>query len=68
MLMIVSAEYQITIPPELRERMGLQPGDKVAFVGHPKNPSLVRVPTLDEMIGSMKGCDVSGYRDEGDRF
>ena len=66
--MIVSSEYQITIPLEVRKRMGIQPGDEVAFVGHPKNPSLVRVPTLEEMIGSMKGCDVSGYRDEGDRF
>lgn len=66
--MFVTSDFQVTIPLEIRERMGLKPGDKVAFVGHPKTPSLVRVPTLDEMIGTMKDCDISGYRDEEDRF
>lgn len=67
MSMLVSSDFQITLPPDVREQMGIKPGDRLALVGHPKNPRLVRVPTLDEMIGSMEGCDVSGYRDEGDR-
>jgi bifunctional DNA-binding transcriptional regulator/antitoxin component of YhaV-PrlF toxin-antitoxin module len=68
MSMIVTSDFQVTIPLEIRERMGLKPGDKVAFVGHPKTPSFVRVPTLDKMIDTMKGSDINGYRDEEDRF
>ena len=62
----LSSKFQIVIPKEIRKNLGLKAGDKVAWVGSRKSPSLVRVPTLEEMIGTMKGCDVSGYRDEED--
>lgn len=62
----VSSKFQIVIPKEIRKELGLKPGDKVTWVGSRKNKRLVRVPTLDEMIGTLKGMDVSGYRDEMD--
>ena len=67
MSVTVTSKFQIVIPKEIREQMGLKPGDKVAWVGSRKNKRLVRVPTIDELAGIMKGMDVSGYRDEEDR-
>ena len=68
MALIVSSDFQITIPKEIRKEMGLEPGDLVSFVGHPKRPRFVRVPELEDMIGSLRGCDVSECRDETDRY
>ena len=67
MSVTVTSKFQIVIPKEIREQMGLKAGDKVAWVGSRKNKRLVRVPTIDEMAGTMKGYDWSGYRDEEDR-
>lgn len=59
--------FEVEIPKELREKLGLKAGDEVAWQVTGTSAKLVRVPTYEEMVGSLKGYDVSGYRDEGDR-
>ena len=59
--------FEVELPKELREKLGLKAGDEVAWLVTGTSAKLVRVPTVEEMTGSLKGYDVSGYRDEGDR-
>jgi AbrB family looped-hinge helix DNA binding protein len=67
MTFTLTPQFEVTIPKEVRELMELQPGDEVAWIVAGKSVKLVRVPRVDEMKGTLKGYDVSGYRDEGDR-
>lgn len=65
---IVSPEYEIEIPQEIRESMGIRPGDKFEALctkGH-----IVLVPVLDvrELRGFAKGIDTTVDRDEEDRI
>ncbi|MBI2686733.1 MAG: AbrB/MazE/SpoVT family DNA-binding domain-containing protein [Acidobacteria bacterium] len=58
--------FQIEVPKEVRDCLGLKPGDGVAWICGRKGVEFVRVPTVEEMAGTLKGYDVSGYRDEPD--
>ena len=64
----VSPDFRITIPEEYREKMRVQPGDKVMWMVKHGTVRLVRVPTLDEMQGFAKGMNVEGYREEEDEI
>jgi|JI61114C2RNA_FD_contig_41_2012003_length_746_multi_4_in_0_out_0_2 bifunctional DNA-binding transcriptional regulator/antitoxin component of YhaV-PrlF toxin-antitoxin module len=63
----LTPNFEVEIPKELRDQLGLQVGDEVAWVFEGKSAKLVRVPTIDEMKGTLRGYDVGSYRDEGDR-
>jgi AbrB family looped-hinge helix DNA binding protein len=65
---LLSSEFQITIPKEVRDSQGWKPGQKLGFVPHGKSYILVSVPTLDEVCGIAKGADTSDYRDRYDRY
>jgi AbrB family looped-hinge helix DNA binding protein len=64
----VSSKYQIAIPREVRDRMGLRPGQKVAFIATIDGVMMVPVPERDEMAGIARGANPEGYRDRNDRF
>lgn len=60
----VSPKYQVVIPSEVRERMKLKPGEKLAVVEKDGVVHLVRVRPLKEMRGFVKGVSSKGIRDE----
>jgi len=62
----LSAEYQLSIPKEVRDEMHLRVGQKFAVI--PKGDSIVLVPirSLEDSRGSLKGADPSDYRDRDD--
>ncbi len=65
----LSSKFQISIPKEVRDSEGWKPGDKFAFVPRGKGYySLVRVPSLDELVGIAKGIEIGEYRDRSDRY
>jgi AbrB family looped-hinge helix DNA binding protein len=64
----LSSKFQISIPKEVRERMNLQPGQKVGFIERGGLFYFARVPTFDELRGSMKGSDTTFERDRTDRL
>jgi AbrB family looped-hinge helix DNA binding protein len=64
----LSSKFQISIPKKVREQEGWMPGEKLAFVPHGKHYVLVRVPTAEEIFGSMKGANPDNYRDREDRY
>lgn len=51
----VTSKGQVTIPAEVRRRLGIEPGDKVSFQVEDGTVRLERVKwTVDEMYGSIE--------------
>jgi AbrB family looped-hinge helix DNA binding protein len=64
----LSEKFQISIPKEVREQQNWKAGQKFAFIPDGAGVKLVRVPTREELFGSMKGADTSDIRDRRDRY
>ncbi len=55
----LTAKGQITLPAEVRNAMGLKPGEKVAFFGEPGGEFTIRrVGSILELEGSLAGLDL----------
>jgi bifunctional DNA-binding transcriptional regulator/antitoxin component of YhaV-PrlF toxin-antitoxin module len=65
---IISPEFEIALPEETCERLGLSPGDTVSLIE--RDGAVVVVPLLSRghLRGIARGADTSGYRDETDRL
>ena len=63
----VSPKYQVVIPREVRERMGIRPGQKVDVMIFGGTIVLVPVPGAEEARGLLSGVDVPFER-EPDRL
>jgi len=51
----VTAKGQVTIPAELREKLGIKPGDRVGFVDEGDKVLLQRQETaIESMFGTVK--------------
>jgi bifunctional DNA-binding transcriptional regulator/antitoxin component of YhaV-PrlF toxin-antitoxin module len=64
----LSSKYKVSIPKDLCERMGLRPGQTVAFIEKAAGVLMVRVPEREELAGSLPGANPEGYRDRKDRY
>jgi len=64
----VSSKFQISIPKNVRQRLHIRPGQKLAISVGEGAVRLVPVPTLDEIAGSLPGLSMEGLRDEEDRI
>ena len=64
----VSTKGQIVIPKEIRERAGLQVGQRVQVIARGGTITLVPDQPIARLRGIAKGACVDGYRDETDRF
>lgn len=60
----VSPKYQIVIPQEVRERMHIQPGQKVTFVEWRGCFAIVPVLAASEAFGFLRGHDVAIEREK----
>ena len=60
----ISSKYQIVIPRKIRERFGLKPGRKIAFIPYRRSLRVVVVPPIKEAYGFLDGIDTSVERDE----
>jgi AbrB family looped-hinge helix DNA binding protein len=65
----VSSKYQIAIPKEIRNLLGINSGSRLQFVPDGKGFRLVKEPAIDEIKGLLRGIPVvdSAIRDESDR-
>ncbi len=63
----LSSKFQISIPKDVREAMGLKPGQKLAFLR--VGPSLKLVPQTEiaDLFGIARGANGEEYRDRSDR-
>jgi AbrB family looped-hinge helix DNA binding protein len=64
----VSSKFQISIPKEVRDQLGLRPGQKVAFIAKPGGFVMVPVPKREDLAGMARGANTEGYRDRNDRY
>ncbi len=64
----VSSKYQVVIPKEIRERMRIEPGQKLSVITKGGIIYLVPVLELDELQGFVQGIDTSDLREKEDRF
>ena len=63
----VSPKYQVVIPREIRERMHIQPGEKLQVISFDDRIELVPIRPMRKMRGFLKGFDSSFKREERDR-
>lgn len=64
----VSAKYQVVIPEEVRNALGLEAGSRVDVIAKGRIAYLVPVPTLAVLQRRLAGkLDRKGIRDKRDR-
>lgn len=63
----VSPKYQIVIPRDVRESMGIRPGQKVEVICDEGTIVVVPVEDIRELRGFAKGLDTTVHRDREDR-
>ncbi len=61
----VSPKYQVVIPSEVRDRLKLKPGQKVAVVEKDGVVHLIPLRPLKDLKGMAAGTTSKGLRDEG---
>ena len=62
----ISPKYQVVIPKEIRDRLGLLPGQKIQAIAYGGRIELIPVRPAQQMKGFLKGIDTKVER-EGDR-
>lgn len=60
----VSPKYQIVIPKEIRESMGIVAGQKVQIMSYQGRIEVIPLKPMKEMRGFLKGIDTSVVREE----
>ena len=60
---ILSPKYQVVIPREVRDRLGLEPGEKIQVFVYAGRIELVPVRKLAKLRGFLKGIDTDVPRD-----
>ncbi len=60
----ISPKYQVVIPKEIREKMGLLPGQKVQVILYDERIEFIPVRPMKKMRGFLKGIDTSVPRED----
>jgi len=60
----VSPKYQVVIPKEVRESMGIVSGQKIQILTYQNRIELIPVQPMKKMRGFLKGIDTSVKRDK----
>lgn len=65
---VISPNYQVTIPKQFVDEMGLKSGEKIRMVSRGNSIELIPQRPLSSYRGIFKGDDLSIERDEEDRL
>ncbi len=60
----VSPKYQIVIPKEVRDSIGILPGQKVQMLTYRNRIELIPIRPMNKMKGFLKGLDTDVKRDK----
>ena len=63
----LSSKFQISVPKEVRDALGLKPGQKLAFINTGTGIRLVPQPAILDLVGIARGANTDGVRDREDR-
>ena len=64
----LSSKFQISIPKDVREALGLKPGQKLAFINTGTGMRLVPQPAILDLVGIARGANTDNVRDREDRL
>lgn len=59
----VSPKFQVVIPREIRESVGIVPGQKVQMMAYKNRIELIPLKSMKELRGALKGIDTTVERD-----
>lgn len=60
----VSPKFQVVIPREVRESLGIRAGQKVQVVAYEDRVEFIPLKPMKQMRGFLKGIDTTVGRDE----
>ena len=60
----LSPKFQVVIPREIREALGLEPGQKIQAVLYENRVELIPVKPLKRMRGFLSGIDTTVRREK----
>jgi AbrB family looped-hinge helix DNA binding protein len=60
----VSPKFQVVIPKEIRQKLGLSPGQKIQVIVYGDRIELIPVRPVKRMRGFLKGIDTRVPREE----
>lgn len=60
----VSPKFQVVIPKDIRESMGIFAGQKVQILTYQNRIELIPLKPMREMKGVLKGIDTDVHRDD----
>jgi AbrB family looped-hinge helix DNA binding protein len=60
----VSPKYQVVIPKEIRDNIGLKPGTKLQIVNYGNRIELLPIVKIKNLKGSLKGISTTIERDD----
>ncbi len=61
---IVSPKFQVVIPKDVRESMGIFPGQKIQVLTYQNRIELIPIKPMKKMKGFLKGIDTDVDRDK----
>jgi AbrB family looped-hinge helix DNA binding protein len=63
-IVTISSRFQVVIPKDVRERLGLRPGQQVEAIPFKGRIELILLEPMESMRGFLKGIDTSVPREE----
>lgn len=63
----ISSKYQVVIPREVRKKINLMPGQKIAFIPYKGTLRVVIIQSIEAARGMLKGLNTDGIREEEDK-
>jgi AbrB family looped-hinge helix DNA binding protein len=63
-IVTISPKFQVVIPREIRERLGLEPGQKVQALAYENRIEFIPVRSLRSMRGFLQGIDTIVHREK----
>ncbi len=61
---IVSSKFQIVIPKEIRESMGIVSGQKIQMIAYRNRIELIPIKPISQMRAFLKGIDTEVVRED----
>jgi len=60
----ISPKYQVVIPREIREKLHLEPGQKIEVIAYDGRIELIPVRSAESMKGFLQGMETDVPREE----
>lgn len=63
----LSSKFQVSIPKEVRDALGLKAGQKIVFINTGTSVKLLAQPSMADLAGIARGASTADIRDRTER-